>query len=159
MAQKFEVNEGKFGKFITSTTSLSEGQVICKFSGEPISFEDSLNLGDKESYALQIDQKYYILLQDPDCYFNHSCEPNCGLNPALELVALRDIEDGEELNYDYSTTMLERHWTMDCSCNNKGCRKTISDFDRIPAERQQFYLARNVVQDFIIKFLKPVAEK
>jgi SET domain-containing protein len=39
-----------------------------------------------------------------DCmFFNHSCDPNCGFQAIDEslVVAIRDIEVGEELTYDY----------------------------------------------------------
>jgi len=33
---------------------------------------------------------------------NHSCDPNCGLVGAVLVVAMRDIEPGEEITFDYA---------------------------------------------------------
>ncbi len=61
-----------------------------------------------------------------DCmFFNHSCEPNCGfatLDSSL-VVAIRDIECGEELTYDYQFMDTEAsHYTgINCKCGSAKC--------------------------------------
>jgi hypothetical protein len=50
--------------------------------------------------------------------------------------------------------MLERHWTMKCSCGSKNCLKLITDFDFLPMELQEEYLNRNLVLPFIIDELR-----
>jgi hypothetical protein len=150
----FKVKENRLGKSVYSTTDMSEGAVIFRFTGQPMRYEDTKKLGGKESFALQTSIDKYIYLDKPSCFFNHSCEPNTGLNPDLFLIALRRIEKGEELNYDYSTTMLERDWNMKCTCGKPNCRKVIMDFDRLPEEVQNYYLRKNVVQRFIVQRMK-----
>jgi hypothetical protein len=60
-----------------------------------------------------------------DDLVNHSCAPNLGLFPMvgadggdgdLYLVARREIAAGEELSFDYSTSMVDEPWAMDCAC-------------------------------------------
>ena len=60
-----------------------------------------------------------------DDLVNHSCAPNLGLFPMvgaggvdgdLFLVARREIAAGEELSFDYSTSMVDEPWAMDCAC-------------------------------------------
>lgn len=138
------------GKAIRSTRKIPKGTVISIFTGKPIDYKETLELDEKESFALQQGSDSYLLLDEPYCYYNHSCEPNCGLNMQLELFALTDIADGTELRYDYSTTMLERHWTMPCSCGAPSCRKIIKDFDTLPAELQERYIRLGIVQRFIL---------
>ena len=77
---------------------------------------------------------------------NHSCDPNAGLKEDREMVALREIQPGEEVAFDYSTTMSERHWTMPCACGAAGCRKVVGDFHELPILVQQRYLQLAVVQ-------------
>jgi uncharacterized protein len=153
MFKIFDVEEGRFGKRITSSEEIKKDAVITRFTGEPMTFEESKKMGETESFALQIDNHLYIYLDEPVRFFNHSCEPNCGLRPDLKLIALQDIPEGEELFFDYSTTMLERYWTMPCDCQKQTCRKIVQDFDFLPPETQQKYLKLNVVQDFIVKAL------
>jgi len=45
-----------------------------------------------------------------DDFFNHSCDPNAGLQidgQKVWLVAIKNITQGEEITWDYSTTMDE----------------------------------------------------
>jgi hypothetical protein len=70
------------------------------------------------------------------------------------MFALKEINKGEELFWDYSTSMMERHWTMRCACGEKNCRKIITDFDLLPTELQLQYLRMNIVFPFIAHFIK-----
>ena len=68
-----------------------------------------------------------------DC-INHSCEPNAGFTtgePAL--YALRDIAAGEQIAWDYSTSIAEAGWTLDCLCGSPLCRKTIRSWGELSA--------------------------
>ncbi|MGZ5135288.1 MAG: SET domain-containing protein [Flavitalea sp.] len=148
------IKDSKFGKGIFSLQTLSKGTIIIKVRGEKLNFSDSLELGAKESYCLQVGMDDYIIPDEPFIYSNHSCDPNAGLNHKLELVALRPILPGEEICWDYSTSMLERHWTMRCHCGSPFCRHHISDFDFLPKHTQKFYLHLRIVLPFIISYLE-----
>jgi uncharacterized protein len=134
---------------ILADAFIKKGTPICSFTGRYINYQDTLKLGDKESFALQIGDDNYLYLDPPARYFNHSCEPNCGLTLQQQLIAIQDIKANEELRWDYSTSMLEKHWTMDCVCKTPNCRKVIRDFDTLPPNLQKKYLDLNIVQDFI----------
>jgi hypothetical protein len=55
-------------------------------------------------------------------YLNHSCEPNGYLKPAdLSFRALRDIEPGEEINFNYLTTESEMALPFTCHCGSPKC--------------------------------------
>jgi uncharacterized protein len=154
MYEIIDIAEGRLGKKVYATVPLIKDTLILKFTGMPINFEQALGLGDKESFALQVRKDAYVYLDEPSRYFNHSCEPNCGVRPDLYLIAMWDIKPGEELTYDYSTTMLERRWTMECRCGQSACRRVVTDFDLLPADRRQYYISRGVVQEFIVNALK-----
>jgi len=81
---------------------------------------------------------------EPCMYFNHSCEPNCGFSsPDSSLVvAIRDIEVGEELTYDYQCMDTEATFYdgLDCACGSKKCRgKLVFDQYRNVDWQKQFY--------------------
>jgi uncharacterized protein len=144
-----------FGKGLFAIMPIEKGRVVMNITGKRINFDQAVILGEKESYPFQVGLKEYIA-PETDAhwqYINHSCDPNCGVNQHLELVALRDIEIGEEIFYDYSTSMLERHWTMKCHCHSANCRHIISDFDSLGEERQKYYVNLGVVQQFITNYL------
>lgn len=148
------VQTSRFGKGLFATENISEDFPLFKITGKKVKFIDSIELGEKESYCLQIGIDKYIIPDDPFIYINHSCNPNCGINSKIEFNTLRPICKGEEITWDYSTSMLERHWTLDCHCGSKSCRQLITDFDLLPKHIQCHYLELDIVLPYLISYLK-----
>lgn len=85
-------------------------------------------------------------------FINHSCNPNCGIkieNNKVWLIAIKKILTGEEIGWDYSTTMDEDNWEMICNCGEENCRKRIRDFKYLPEEIQKKYIKLDIVPDYI----------
>ena len=94
--------------------------------------------------AMQVDDEVYLVediapgddgseSQYLDNYLNHSCEPNVGFARGdLALIALRDIEAGEELLWDYRTSMNEPGWSLPCYCGSSQCRGRIQSYCDLP---------------------------
>jgi hypothetical protein len=83
--------------------------------------------------GIQIDDDFFIVpttREELEMYgvFNHSCEPNCGFSNSITLVALRDIEVGEELVFDYAFCEIYQKG-FDCKCGTNNCRKRITAND------------------------------
>ena len=78
---------------------------------------------------------------------NHSCEPNCGSGLDFSTtVAMRDIEGGEELTYDYAMTDSGKY-AMKCECNTKSCRGLIQGSDwQMPDLQNKYkgYFQKNI---------------
>lgn len=146
-----EVRESRFGKGIFAVTAIKKGTELLTVKGTEISFLQAVGLEERESYTVQVSAGRYLLPDYPFYLSNHSCNPNCGVTPDLKFVALQDIAKEEELLWDYSTTMLERYWTMECQCGNSNCRGVIRDFDLLPVFLQKKYINLNIVQPFIKK--------
>jgi len=72
-------------------------------------------------------------------YFNHSCNPNCGLDSPISLVAMRDIEVGEEACFDYAMSDSSDYDEFECHCGAPNCRKTITGRDWMLPELQERY--------------------
>lgn len=85
--------------------------------------------------SLQISETMYVSpIVDAEIpkvmnYVNHSCEPNLGLRGHLLTVAMRDIDEGEELTADYCIAYTEREFEIECNCGAKDCRKHIRSDD------------------------------
>ncbi len=72
-----------------------------------------------------------------DC-INHSCVPNAGFvtgEPAL--FALRDIAVGEQIAWDYSTSIAEMGWTLECLCGAASCRRIIRPWPELSADERE----------------------
>jgi len=79
-------------------------------------------------YALPLSSEIYIMWdEDPNIWApqNHSCRPNT-IYDGLNVVALRDIDAGEELTLDYSHLLDEHTAPFDCNCGAPQCKKKIS---------------------------------
>jgi len=148
------IGESKFGKGIFAMKDLPAYTNLFYISGKEMNFEETIALASRESHAMQTDIRKYILVEPPFLYSNHSCDPNCGINEDFQLITIKPVAKGEELTWDYSTSMLERHWTLHCHCEAPFCRKIILDFDLIPKQIQEKYIRAEIVLPFIIKALK-----
>ena len=87
-----------------------------------------------------------------DDLINHSCSPNAGLrftDDGVFLVALRPIAPGEEIAWDYSTTLADPDWSMQCACGSPECRGVIRAFALLPAEVQDRYRAMGIVAPYL----------
>jgi SET domain-containing protein len=71
-------------------------------------------------------------------FINHSCEPNVGFAGNILLVAMRDIDPGEELTTDYAL-FDDYDGEMQCRCGTASCRGTIGGRDWQRPELQRRY--------------------
>lgn len=149
LTEKFYIAECSFGRGLFAKRDIRKGEVIFMFTGKLIDFNQTVNKQDNFGDPLQIGKNLYINLEEPMRFINHSCNPNTGIKNDIVLIALKDIRKGEELYFDYSTTMDEDHWVMQCKCGNTNCRKVIKDFKYLPSQLKEKYLTLNIVQNFI----------
>ena len=144
------VAECALGRGVFAGRDFQEGEFLFGFTGPVISLAQAINKGDAEGNVLQIGPRTYIDLEPPGVFANHSCEPNAGVRDLVSGYALRPIARGEEILYDYSTTMSEKRWSMQCRCRTPSCRDMIGDFHDLPSELQGRYLSMGIVQPFIV---------
>lgn len=82
--------------------------------------------GDGLVYIFELNKRYDIDGNVPENtarYVNHSCEPNCeavNIRGRIWYVALRDIEEGEEVFIDYGYDM-EHFLDHPCRCGTESC--------------------------------------
>jgi len=97
-----------------------------------------------QDFCYEIDEDHEVCPVDfnnpsPIWFINHSCEPNMASLPDFYTgMALRDIEAGEELTYDYAT-LDSGEWEFKCSCGASECRKIIRGWDWMMPELQTKY--------------------
>jgi len=145
------IAECGLGKGVFAKRAIPKGDEFLALDGEIISFEEVRKRGEAEGNPIQIEDDQYLDVVSPGVYLNHSCNPNTGIVRDRILIALRDIAAEEEVRIDYSTTMQENSWTMECRCGDKACRGIITDFRLMPEEIQRKYLDLSIVQNFICR--------
>lgn len=150
----FSIGENHLGKAVYAATPFPKDGRIIEFKGPrihksrlPASFS-----GNNDRFV-QIDTEYYMGASGGvDDLINHSCDPNAGLRFTREgifLHALRDIEPGEEITWDYSTTMFESGWHMACLCRSANCRGEIGDFAELPGDVRDHYRLLGIIPPYL----------
>jgi hypothetical protein len=76
-------------------------------------------------HVTQVDRNHYLCFGEPGVLINHACEGNATLVALADggygYRALRDIAEGEELTWDYSTVISDYH-VMRCLGCGPRCR-------------------------------------
>jgi len=137
----------KSGKGLFVVEEIKKGEVIADYTngfGRYINGKEADELYEKGfDQMVQIDDDLFfaatkeIEFEDAD-YINHSCEPNCGIKNKLKIVAMRDIESGEEITIDYAMTESSEY-SFKCNCGAPNCRKIVSGNDwKIPGLQQKY---------------------
>ncbi len=97
----------------------------------------------------ELDERWFAMQVGPDLWLcsdgthlddciNHSCDPNAGyVTGEPILFALRDIAAGEEITWDYSTSIAEAGWRLECRCGSKNCRGIVVSWGELPAVERE----------------------
>jgi hypothetical protein len=134
---------------------IAAGDTVAAFGGWVV---DGATLAtqppDRVTRTMQIDEDLFLLPgEQPEHgdFINHSCDPNCGLLGATVVVAMRDIEIGEELTFDYAMSDGSDYDEFTCLCSTPRCRGVVSGRDwRLPELHARYadwfspYLARRI---------------
>ena len=97
---------------------------------------------DWRTHSLQIDERLYMVSVPPYApadLMNHSCEPNCGIVGSCLVVAMRDVEVGDELCFDYAMTDTNDYDEFVCACATPSCRGLVTGGDWQRPELQARY--------------------
>lgn len=130
------------GNGVFARRKIAAGTRIIEYEGERISWKEAL----KREQLKAEDSTHTFLFSLDDGrvidggsrgnearWINHACEPNCEAREEdgrVFIYALRDIQRGEELNYNYALILDERHTSAvkrayACRCGAPTCRKTM----------------------------------
>jgi SET domain-containing protein len=94
------------------------------------------------SHSVQVEEDLYlasVIPDDPADFINHSCDPNAGLNGQIVIVAMRDIEPGEEVCFDYAMSDSSPYDEFDCQCGAAICRGRVTGQDWMRPDLQTRY--------------------
>ncbi len=145
------------GRGLFAVATIASGELVVMKGGHVFNLarRDALleTLGPAE---IQIDDDLFIgpvLAEEREgamMHLNHSCEPNVGIQGQIAFHAMRSIESGEELCFDYATGDDE-DWVMDCQCGTASCRGVVTGRDwRLPELQVKYagwfshYLTRKI---------------
>lgn len=131
------------GNGVFARRKIRAGELIDEYRGERIDWDEANRRADEAGGP--VNHTFFFSLADGRVidggsqgndarFINHACEPNCEAQEDDEarvfIYALRDIERGEELNYNYALVYEERHTAavkrqFACFCGAPGCTGTM----------------------------------
>jgi hypothetical protein len=149
----FLVGRNRLGKAVYSGRAYQEGQRIIAFTGPIVTrAEIQVPLVASDDRYVQVGPGQFMGPSGGvDDLINHSCDPNCGLKFMQDgpyLIAIRPIAAGEELTWDYSTTVVADDWSMQCFCGVPQCRGVIGDFRDLPPQIKARYQWLGIIPDY-----------
>ena len=130
------------GRGAFATRRIRKGTRIIEYVGEKITSEegderyDDSAMGRHHTFLFSLDNGHVIdaaVGGNEARFINHSCDPNCEAiieRGHIYIDALRTIQPGEELAYDYAYERSDDHTEEDeklykCRCGADNCRGTI----------------------------------
>ena len=130
------------GNGVFALCDIPAGERIIEYRGERISWDHATERAAERGGP--INHTFYFSLADGNVidggrrgndarWINHACEPNCEAyeeDGRVYIHALRDIDAGEELNYNYALIYDERHTPalkrlFACRCGTPACSGTM----------------------------------
>ena len=133
---------GVHGKGVFALQPIRAGETVIEYVGERITWKEALRRHPHD--PAQPNHTFYFHIDDQHVidanvggnaarWINHACDTNCEADEEdgrVFVKALRDIEPGEELFYDYGlviegrlTAKLKREFA--CHCGSPACRGTM----------------------------------
>lgn len=132
------------------------GETVAAFGGRCMTRcqLDELSVNDQVR-SVQIDNDLYLVAPIvetadlPGDVISHSCAPNCGIAGGVLVVAMRDIEAGETLSFDYAMCTGSNVNEFECGCGATVCRRKVTGNDWMLPELQIAY--RSYFSPFLTK--------
>jgi hypothetical protein len=136
------------GRGVIAGRTIPKGALVIRFEGPCFTRETCPDF----SEAIQVGVDSWMWSSGGlDDLVNHSCDPNLGIYQQFKeggtfLISLKEIAAGEELSFDYSTSMVDEPWDLEgCLCGTAKCRKLVGNFLDMDKETQQYYAALDVL--------------
>jgi hypothetical protein len=136
---------GIAGRGLLAVAPIARDEVVAVKGGHIVDTAALTALPERlQNSGVQIGDDLHLVALDESEYepvmlfLNHSCEPNTGFAGNIVLVAMRDVEPGEELTTDYAL-FDDNDESMRCGCGTPSCRGVINGRDWRRPELQRRY--------------------
>ena len=127
------------GYRLVASQAFSRGALIFQIDGErsatptrwsvQVDTNIHVNVGPTSTLEEQIDRF-------PWRFMNHSCDPNARIT-GLDVIALRPIQEGHEVTFNYNTTESDMASPFACRCGSARCHGMIRGFAHLNRLDQQ----------------------
>lgn len=139
----------KYGRGVFALAPIRQGEVIAVFDGKIYDDDYAPWTKDLQTHTIQFGPAIWRDSKGCARYINHSCDPNCGIKGLFKVVAMRPIEKGEQITWDYEMTEKSDWWQMKCKCGSPLCRKVIGNYKNMPKAIRKKY--KGYISDWLVK--------
>jgi uncharacterized protein len=126
-----------------AVTPVAQDEILVVWSGVLYSFSALQKLSKlQQQRTVQVEDDLFLVSvvnDEPADYVNHSCNPNAGLSGQITVVAMRDIQVGEQICIDYAMTDTTPYDEFECQCGAPNCRHRVTGDDWQLPELQERY--------------------
>lgn len=126
----YRIGRSKTGLGLFATKPIKKGTKIIRYFGPLLDSKKADEDAIENKYLFELDKRWTIdgsIRENVARYINHSCKPNAesDVKPRKKKIfirAIKDIEPGEEINYDYGTDYFKAYLKpIGCKCD--ACEK------------------------------------
>jgi hypothetical protein len=129
-SKPYRIGRSKTGLGLFATQPIKKGTKIIRYFGPLLDSKKAEEDAIENKYLFELDKRWTIdgsVRENVARYINHSCKPNAesDVKPRKKKIiirAIKDIEPGEEISYDYGTDYFKAYLKpIGCKCES--CEK------------------------------------
>ncbi|WP_420135480.1 SET domain-containing protein [Rhodopseudomonas sp.] len=126
----YRIGRSKTGLGLFATQPIKKGSKIIRYFGPMLDCNKKKDDAVENKYLFQISKRWTVdgsVRKNVARYINHSCKPNAESDVSVKkrkifIRAIKNIEPGEEINYDYGTEYFKEYLKpIGCKCD--ACEK------------------------------------
>lgn len=137
-----------YGKGVFAIKKIHKDEIIAIFDGPIYDGLFDAWTDDLLCHAIQCGETLWRDSTGLARYINHSCEPNCGVKNFFSITAMRTIQPGEQITWDYEMTEKSNWFKMRCRCGSPLCRKIIGNYKNMPRKIRKKY--KGYISDWLL---------
>ncbi len=130
------------GRGIFARQPIKKGELVALWGGDVVDRAHFEKLGEHQKrQSAQAEEDLYLVSSKPGPgdFVNHSCDPNAGMDGQIAIVAMRDIQPGEEVTIDYAMVDGDPSDAFECLCGSPKCRELVTGNDWMLPDLQKRY--------------------
>eukprot|EP00274_Cyanoptyche_gloeocystis_P005629 CAMPEP_0196652016 /NCGR_PEP_ID=MMETSP1086-20130531/1217_1 /TAXON_ID=77921 /ORGANISM="Cyanoptyche gloeocystis , Strain SAG4.97" /LENGTH=179 /DNA_ID=CAMNT_0041982349 /DNA_START=119 /DNA_END=658 /DNA_ORIENTATION=+ len=122
---------GTAGSGVYATRFIKAGSVVYDLNRMPVCPENS------KYNITQTGSRFFDTSNCDESCLNHSCDPNLTVNyDQWTFIAVRDIQPGDQLTFNYLTTEWSMAAPFECCCGSSACFGKIGGFKFLSLKQQ-----------------------
>jgi hypothetical protein len=136
-----------YGARLITDQSFQRGDVVYHIEGQRLTQQATYQ-------TIQVGRNQHIEELGVIAYLNHSCQPNTFIDVTrMEVIAVRDIAAGEELNFFYPSTEWEMDRPFICLCGAPQCVRLVAGAKYLSVDTLSRYSINQHVREMIVETL------